>query len=266
MQMPDPENSFECLILRNGLSSQRFGRRLYHLSQNGTPYWLKFQLSEVQYEYEKGFLHELQIYRRLGKLEPSILLPARIIELNQIAEFSHLKGEGLILPHGDYWLSQPAQQLSFEQVQQKIFAMLGCLQILHQTGWIHGDLKPQHFLYCHNQLTLIDFEQSQPVTQVHKATTLNATPRYMAPELFHGEIKTVRTDLYALGVILYEWLSGKRLSARNYQDWAVLHCQTLKIRLPDVFIPFFPLLNGLLSKYKDQRFQQVNEALYHLKY
>ena len=61
----------------------------------------------------------------------------------------------------------------------------------------------------------------------------------MAPELFHGEIKTVRTDLYALGVILYEWLSGKRLIARNYQDWAVLHCQTLKIRLPDVFIPFF---------------------------
>lgn len=47
----------------------------------------------------------------------------------------------------------------------------------------------------------------------------------MAPELFHGANKTVQSDLYALGIVLYEWLTQTRLQANSYHEWAVLHCQ-----------------------------------------
>ena len=57
----------------------------------------------------------------------------------------------------------------------------------------------------------------------------------MAPELFHGTRKNIQSDLYAFGVVLYEWLSQIRLQANTYHDWAVLHCQNLNIQLPDSF-------------------------------
>ena len=104
----------------------------------------------------------------------------------------------------------------------------------------------------------IDFEQSCKLE--HSIQNLTATPRYMAPELFHGKPKTVQTDLYAFGIILYEWLSQTRVCAKNYHDWAVLHCQKLQIQLPNELQCFLPLLNGLLHKHKEQRLNSVVEA------
>ena len=82
----------------------------------------------------------------------------------------------------------------------------------------------------------------------------------MAPELFHGEAKTVQTDLYALGIILLEWLTDQRLQAASYQDWAYLHCQSLNIALPEPFQGFSPLLQGLLAKQQSQRWQNTMAA------
>ena len=82
---------------------------------------------------------------------------------------------------------------------------------------------------------------------------MTATPRYMAPELFHGEAKTLASDLYALGIIVYEWLTQRRLQAKSYQDWAYLHCQQLKIELPAAYLGFQDLLEAMLNKQKSQR-------------
>ena len=82
----------------------------------------------------------------------------------------------------------------------------------------------------------------------------------MAPELFHAERKTVQSDLYAFGIIVYEWLTKTRLQAKTYHDWAVLHCQQLQIQLPKQLECFLPLLNGLMQKQVEQRFKSVSEA------
>ncbi|WP_032008484.1 protein kinase domain-containing protein, partial [Acinetobacter baumannii] len=93
----------------------------------------------------------------------------------------------------------------------------------------------------------------------------DATPRYMAPELFHGANKTVQSDLYALGIVLYEWLTQTRLQANSYHEWAVLHCQKLNVVLPSSFQVFLPLLSGLLQKQQQSRFSNVHEAINCLK-
>jgi hypothetical protein len=71
----------------------------------------------------------------------------------------------------------------------------------------------------------------------------------------------VQSDLYAFGIILYEWLTQSRLTAKTYQDWAVLHCQQLQIQLPDRFKQFLPLLNGLLQKHVTLRVPSADDAI-----
>ena len=152
------------------------------------------------------------------------------------------------------------RQLSRDHVIHIIFKMLNAVEELHQMGWIHADLKASHFLLDGSTCKLIDFEQSQRIGEISCQKALTATPRYMAPELFHGKAKTVQTDLYALGIILLEWLTDQRLQASSYQDWAYLHCQFLKIALPEPFQGFSPLLHGLLAKQKSQRWQNTMAA------
>ncbi|MEG0132335.1 MAG: protein kinase, partial [Acinetobacter sp.] len=55
-------------------------------------------------------------------------------------------------------------------------------------------------------------------------------------------------------------LSQTKLCAKNYHDWAVLHCQKLEIQLPNQLQCFLPLLKGLLQKHKEQRLTSVVEA------
>ncbi|KCX88391.1 tyrosine kinase family protein [Acinetobacter sp. 72431] len=94
---------------------------------------------------------------------------------------------------------------------------------------------------------------------------MDATPRYMAPELFRGGYKSIQSDLYAFGIVLYEWLTQTRLEASSYRDWAVLHCQNLTIQLPTQFLIFLPLLVGLLQKQQQNRFSNADEAINCLK-
>ena len=220
--------------------SLQFGRRLYRYSQNGDLYWLKMQLSNGHPDVIQGFHHELQLYKNstLNKL----LLPHVMTHYHD--------SEILVLPHAEPFLEE-VDVLSCAQIQTKILQMLNYLQSFHQQGWIHGDLKPEHWVLYKAKLYLLDVEQAQRLNSPLKP--LHATPRYMAPELFHGEDKTIKTDLYALGIVLLQWLNGTLLQANSYQDWAYLHCQHLNIALKAEHQAFLPLLQTLLARQKQHR-------------
>ena len=86
----------------------------------------------------------------------------------------------------------------------------------HRHGIIHGDLKPANLILARNRdgslrTVITDFGLA------HGASVRNTgggTPGYMAPELFRGSGTTIATDIYALGVILYELISGYRPQTR----------------------------------------------------
>ncbi|MBN1206509.1 MAG: protein kinase [Myxococcaceae bacterium] len=88
------------------------------------------------------------------------------------------------------------------------------LAAAHRQGVLHRDLKPDNaLLTTEGEVKLLDFglaELVDPSAAMGPAGARAAagTPRYMAPELFHGESATPRSDLYSLGLVLYELCTG----------------------------------------------------------
>jgi serine/threonine protein kinase len=232
--------------------SLSFGRQLYQLQYADQCYWLKLQFKNVHQVTEQNYLNELNFYFHWHN-QLSCLLPMQQLDLSDQPQFQHTY-TSVLMPHAEPWLSC-AEDLSILNIQAKILAMLDSIDELAQLGLIHADLKQEHFVNWQGQLKLLDFEQVQSFDTVKK--NLSATPRYMAPELFHGEAKNLQTDLYALGIILYEWLTGQRLYAARYIDWAYLHCQYLDIQLPKSYQCFGSVIHGLTAKHKQARFSDI---------
>jgi Protein kinase domain len=83
------------------------------------------------------------------------------------------------------------------------------LAAVHDRGVLHRDLKPANvMLDGHGRVRLTDFGLAAAAAEA-KGSDLSGTPQYMAPEQFALRPPTVRSDLYALGLVLYELFTGK---------------------------------------------------------
>jgi serine/threonine protein kinase len=140
------------------------------------------------------------------------------------------------------------------------------LAIIHTAGVIHLDLKPGNImLRDDDSIALIDFGISQSLqvrTSPESQGEIAGTPYYMSPEQARGEPSDERSDLYALGVILYQMLTG----AKPYvgETTAAILDQHKSAPLPVLpagLAVHQPLLNKLLAKDPAQRYGSAREAL-----
>jgi serine/threonine-protein kinase len=110
----------------------------------------------------------------------------------------------LLREHGPLLPTQAARMV--DQIGQ-------ALDYAHERGVIHRDLKPDNVLLDNAQnCFLTDFGIAKllnETTRITRTGLVMGTPAYMAPELWSGQAADARTDIYALGVILYEMLVGK---------------------------------------------------------
>ncbi|WP_376745571.1 protein kinase domain-containing protein [Acinetobacter variabilis] len=254
--------------LKTKARSLGFGRRLYYLEFNpetGSALWLKTQnldSTAISHYAQTGLSHELDFYEAYGRKEgKAFMLPHQIIRKPfQIGDESF--NLALILPDAPAHFEVCPKLFSIQEVRQHILRALETLISLQELGYLHADLKREHFVIYQNRVCLIDFEQVQPLNTISQA--MNATPRYMAPELFQGQAKSLQSEVYALGIIFYEWLTGQRLEATDYQDWALLHCQHFKPELPAQYQALQSLLQNMLRKHSQDRlsdFKAVKQAL-----
>jgi hypothetical protein len=85
------------------------------------------------------------------------------------------------------------------------------LAAAHEKGVLHRDLKPGNvMLDARGQVLLTDFGLAGLADQIEGAEVRNGTPAYMAPEQLSGKEVTARSDIYALGLVLYEIFTGRR--------------------------------------------------------
>src|SRR3954466_3157815 len=127
------------------------------------------------------------------------------------------------------------------------------LQCIHEVGIFHRDLKPGNvMLRDDGSIALIDFGLAKHVAlkmQVTDKGLIFGTPHYMSPEQGHGKPIDARSDLYALGVMLYEMLTGKKpFDADNHMAILVHHAKAPIPRLPERIASVQPLIDTLMAK------------------
>jgi serine/threonine-protein kinase len=86
------------------------------------------------------------------------------------------------------------------------------LDALHTSGYLHGDLKPRNlFINSDGEVTLLDLTCARRIDEppMIDETPIIGTPIYLAPEIFAGRPADARSDLYSLGIILFEMLAGR---------------------------------------------------------
>jgi serine/threonine-protein kinase len=101
--------------------------------------------------------------------------------------------------------------LSNEKALEITRQLVAGLSAAHERGVLHRDLKPANIMIDgHGRVRITDFGLAVDLGDDVQENTILGTPAYMAPEQFAGKGATVRSDIYALGLILYEIYSGKR--------------------------------------------------------
>jgi putative two-component system response regulator len=110
-----------------------------------------------------------------------------------------------------------AERLGRQMHIQQVAAILGpvgsALDHAHSQGVLHRDIKPSNILFHHDRSPVVaDFGLAKMATSIGKVTASGivlGTPEYMAPEQALGERATPAADIYSLGIVAYEMLTGR---------------------------------------------------------
>ncbi len=145
------------------------------------------------------------------------------------------------------------------------------LSVAHKKGIVHRDVKPANILFRKDGTPLLsDFGIAKQLTTDLDLTQTGiflGSPNYMAPEQAEPNSIDGRADIYALGVILYEMLTG----VKPYQSDSVLDVIMQHKRAPIPLLPsgldqFQPLINLMLAKNRKDRFRDADSLLHHVRH
>ncbi|MFA6014713.1 MAG: protein kinase [Gallionellaceae bacterium] len=163
------------------------------------------------------------------------------------------------------------ERFSISESIRIVLQLLDALDYSHSRNVIHRDIKPANILIAKDrQLKIADFGiakiDSSNLTQVG---VVLGTPTYMSPEQFMGHEVDHRTDLYATGVILYQFLTGERPfsgSVISIMHQAVNKEPPLPSSFnPDVTSELDSIVRKAMSKRKEDRFQSASDFIQALK-
>lgn len=202
----------------------------------------------------------LQEYELIADLEhPNIV---KIYDLGVSDDHAHIAME--YLSGGD--LKQKMKAGTSEQdAVDYLLQIASALAEVHKVGILHRDLKPGNIMLRDDgKIVLIDFGLAKRMRSNLKMTDqgeIFGTPYYMSPEQGHANEVDARSDIYSLGVIFYEMLTGEKpFYAANAMGIIYKHSNSPVPLLPTRLAQYQLLTNLLLAKKPEDRLQTADEV------
>lgn len=189
-----------------------------------------------------------------------------IVSIYDIGRYKNLNYIAMDYLPGGSVHDKLASGLSPKEVLRIIREIAQALDHAHEKGYIHRDIKPENVLFREDDSAVLsDFGVAKTVSSASKMTnagTVVGTPHYMSPEQARGKPIDGRSDLYSLGVVFYEMLTGSvPYQADEAVAIAIKHLTAPIPKLPPQFSLYQNLLNKLLAKDADDRFQRGRECV-----
>jgi serine/threonine protein kinase len=159
--------------------------------------------------------------------------------------------------------------LSRHAAAQVLLPLMDAVAALHRAGLVHRDIKPANVFLTADGVKLLDFglarhterDAGMTVTAVTTPGAVTGTMRYMAPEQLTGDPVDARTDIFALGVLLFELVTGRiPFAAETNLDWlqSVLRDDVPAMDDPQL-AALDPIVSRALQRRPADRYERVDE-------
>lgn len=254
-----PGYTIEHLLGEGGMA------RVYLAIQRGfeRPVALKIIAQELaaSEEFGKRFLREARI---VGMMSHQHIVP--VYDVGEHDGVFYLAME--ILAEGDLRsrMGHPMDEAVALRITSQLASALG---YAHEKGFIHRDVKPDNVLFRDAETAVLtDFgiartaEDSEDMTQITRVQSVIGSPKYMSPEQSLGHPLDARTDIYSLGIILFQMLTGDvPYAGRNVTEISLQRFEQQVPQLPSHLKHLQNLIDRLVAYQREERFSSCKEVL-----
>lgn len=239
--------------------------RVYRAIQRGfdRPVALKIISSTLAAEKEFGqrFIREAKIVGGLSN--------AHIVPVYDVGEHDGVYYLAMELLSGGDLRARIDAGLNHKTAIDIISQLAQALKYAHASGFIHRDVKPDNVLFRDsNTAVLTDFgiarttDDNANHTQITQVSSVIGSPAYMSPEQALGKPLDARSDIFSLGILLYEMLTGNLpFNGNNVAEISLQHAQDSVPSLPPELRPLQDFVSRMLAYDRSNRVSSCDEVL-----
>ena len=214
---------------------------------------------QIKDNLEKRFLLEARAAAKLNHPNIITIYDIQKIDREICISMEYLDGANLAI------VIQPERALKYDQAVKIILQACRALEFAHNNEIIHRDIKPSNIISLQNgQIKILDFGLARLASsQLTQSGTMMGTPFYMSPEQIEGTKVDHRTDIFSLGIVFYELVTGQRPFRGETAQSVTAQILNLEPEIPSLLFPkkIERVVQKMLRKDLKERYQNCEQII-----